>query len=97
MVQSLDTLNGYKESEGKLIYDVDWEFMKDIAIRMAQNKGKYEKYNWKKPIDLNQLDEAIERHWVSYKSGDLSEDHEIAIVCNIMMKRYHTRHQKIKT
>jgi len=40
---------GYKESEGKLSYEFDWEFIESMAKRMSKNKSKYGPYNWKKP------------------------------------------------
>ena len=33
----------YKETEGKLFYELDFEFITQMAERMASNKGKYEK------------------------------------------------------
>lgn len=38
-------MEGIKESNDKLVYEIDWKFVKDIAMRMAENKGKYPKYN----------------------------------------------------
>lgn len=80
---------GYKESDGKLIYDIDWNFIKDIAIRMSENKSKYPKGNWKKPMELESIEEAMERHFIEYKRGNTDENHLIAIVCNAMIINYH--------
>ncbi len=40
---------GIKETEGKLHYELSWEFIEEMAKRMANNKSdKYPLYNWKK-------------------------------------------------
>lgn len=82
---------GIKESQNKLIYDIDWVFVKNIAERMNENKSKYPLGNWKKDIDLASIEQALERHYIQYKIGDTSEDHLIAIVCNSMILNYHRK------
>ena len=39
--------NGIKESKGKLNIEYDWDFLKAQMIRMAKNKDKYPKNNWR--------------------------------------------------
>ena len=42
-------MTGKKESEGKLNYELDWEFIKLMAQKMALNKDSYE--FWKTVIE----------------------------------------------
>ena len=41
----------YKEKEGKLFYELDWDFITQMAERMASNKGKYEPYNGERTVE----------------------------------------------
>ena len=45
----------YKETEGKLFYELDFEFITQMAERMASNKGKYEPYNWQKLDNIEDI------------------------------------------
>lgn len=65
-----------------------------MAIRMAQNKDKYGKYNWKQSIDLDSIKQALFRHVLAVLKGDTSEDHLAAIACNSMVIKYHERQNK---
>lgn len=82
---------GKKETEGKLSYELDWRFIEAMAKRMQDNKkGKYPPYNWKKPIDIEELKQAINRHHVEvmdgvYDDGDEYLGHVVAYACNAMM------------
>lgn len=40
------TEKAYKETSNKLNYELDFNFITQLAERMAQNKHKYEPYNW---------------------------------------------------
>ena len=89
---------GYKEDNGKLLVEIDWVFVQDIAERMREGKldangnPKYQPYNWQDPnMDVQKLREANDRHWLKYKMGLQDEDHMMAIVSNMMMIRYHER------
>src|SRR5678809_1383419 len=42
---------GIKESSDKLMYELDFDFLTQMAERMAVNKNKYPVYNWKKSMD----------------------------------------------
>ena len=58
-----------KESYGKLFYEIDWRFIQQIAERLAESKGKYPLYNWKKPMDqdsLEQIKQAVVRHFIEF-------------------------------
>ena len=83
---------GHKESEGKLNYEFDWYFIEAMAKRMSANKGKYEPYNWKKPIDIESLKQALNRHHVEIMKGNYNDtdelDHLTANACNLMMLWY---------
>ena len=79
---------GLKETENKLEYDIYWEFIEQMALRMSENKNKYPRGNWKKPIAKHLLEDAIFRHYIAYKKGDRSENHLAAIACNSMMLEY---------
>lgn len=68
--------NGIKEEIGKLDYEIDWDFVTDMAKRMALNKGKYPPYNWKNPIDIEKLKGALTRHFVEVMKGNYSDEQE---------------------
>jgi len=86
-----ENLAGKKETEGKLHYELSWEFIEEMAKRMANNKSdKYPLYNWKKPIDVEDLKDAINRHHIevmkgNYKDGNEMLGHVVAYACNSMM------------
>lgn len=91
---------GIKESNGKLFYELDWSFVKEMAIRMSQNKdNKYPRFNWKNKIEIEELNQALIRHFVSVQEGDFDDDgqengHLIALACNSMMMVYQLKHHK---
>ena len=52
----IENNNGIKETEGKLYYELSWEFIEEMAKRMANNKSnKYPLFNWKKNINVEDL------------------------------------------
>ncbi len=63
---------------------------------MSQNKkpnGKYERWNWKKPIDIEELKQATMRHLIEVMKGNYEDEgrpygHLEAISCNVMMINY---------
>lgn len=84
------TQNGIKENEGKLNIEYDWRFLKAQMDRMAKNKDKYPKYNWKKPIDIEGLKDALFRHVLevmdnNFQDGNEVHGHLTAISLNAMM------------
>jgi hypothetical protein len=90
---------GIKEDDGKLSYELDWEFIEAMAVRMSKNKSKYEPYNWKKPIEVEQLKQAIVRHVVEIMKGNYIDDkvelgHIIALSCNAQMLFYQLNNYK---
>jgi len=82
-------IEGIKEEDSKLFYEIDWRFVEDMAKRMSLNKGKYPIFNWKKPMDIEKLNQAITRHFIEIQKGNLSDEqsfgHYIALACNSMM------------
>lgn len=82
---------GKKEKTGKLHYELSWEFIEEMAKRMANNKSdKYPLYNWKQKINVQDLKDAINRHHVevmkgNYKDGDEIFGHIVQYACNSMM------------
>lgn len=84
-------MEGKKESEGKLFYELDWSFIEGMAERMQQNKGdKYPRWNWKKPIEVEGLKQAMFRHVMEVMKGVYEDDgrvvgHLESIALNAMM------------
>lgn len=81
---------GKKISEGKTVYEFDWDFIKGMGDRMSKNKGKYPPYNWKKPIDVEELKQALFRHTIevmkcNYKDDGQDFGHLFAVALNAMM------------
>lgn len=82
-------MQGKKETDGKLPIEFDWEFLEGVLSRIAQNKGKYEPYNWTKPMDIDKLKESLFRHTLEVMKGNLQDEndefgHLFALVCNAM-------------
>lgn len=90
---------GIKESNNKLFYELDWEFIEMMAKRMAENKGdKYPRFNWKNPIVFEELNQALIRHFIevqknNYRDGDEEFGHLTALACNAMMMIYQLKIQ----
>jgi exopolysaccharide biosynthesis protein len=92
---------GYKESDGKLNYELDWSFIKGMAEKMALNKGKYEPYNWKRYVDIELLKQSLIRHVISVLEGDYVDDnraigHLESASLNLMMIAYQIKHHNQK-
>lgn len=65
---------GKKEVDGKLNYELDWEFIQQMAERMSHNKGKYEPFNWKRLMDVEKLKQSLFRHVIEIMKGNYSDD-----------------------
>lgn len=90
---------GVKETEGKLNYELDWEFIQQMAERMSQNKGKYKPYNWKKLMDVEKLKQSLLRHTIEIMKGNYSDDgreygHLESLADNAMMINYQLKNNK---
>lgn len=92
-----------KETEGKLFYELDFEFIEQMAERMQSNKDndKYEKWNWKKPMTpkgIEDLKQAMWRHIIEVMQGNYTDDGRIyghleAISNNAMMINYQLKNK----
>lgn len=82
-------INGLKEEDDKLDYEIDWEFVQLMAARMSLNKDKYPPYNWQKPIDIVKLKGALTRHFVEVMKNNHDDEQEnghlVALALNAMM------------
>ena len=91
--ETMEHLQGVKETEGKLNYELDWGFIQQMAERMSQNKGKYEPYNWKRPMEVEKLKQSLFRHVIEIMKGNYSDDgrdfgHFESVALNSMMINY---------
>lgn len=87
-----------KETDGKTFYELDFNFITQMAKRMQSNKNnsKYELWNWKKPMTekgIEDLKQATLRHLLEVLEGNYSDDnrefgHLEAIANNAMMINY---------
>lgn len=99
-----ESQEAYKETEGKLFYELDWGFITQMAERMSSNKkeGKYSLWNWKKPMTLKGLEDlkqATMRHLLDVMDGKYEDDgrefgHIEAISDNMMMINYQLKLNK---
>jgi hypothetical protein len=98
-----NTKEAKKETEGKLFYELDFEFIKQMAERMQSNKdnNKYELWNWKKPMTprgIEALKQAMWRHIIAVMQGEFEDDgrefgHLEAISNNAMMINYQLKNK----
>ena len=91
--ESSHLIEGLKESDGKVVYDLSWEFIEAMAKRMGANTGKYPKDNWKLPINIDSLKQALMRHTIEVLKGNYVDEgvefqHVVAIAVNAMMINY---------
>jgi hypothetical protein len=82
-----------KQEAGKLAYELDWEFVEEMARRMSVGKGKYEPYNWQNPIDVEKLKQALCRHFIEVMKGNYEDEgqqygHIVAVSVNCMLIMY---------
>ena len=90
----------YKETEGKLFYELDFEFITQMAERMASNKGKYEPYNWQKLDNVEDLKQSLFRHVLEVMNGNYEDDnrakgHLEAVAINAMFINYQLKRNKV--
>lgn len=86
-------IKGVKQTEGKLNYELDWEFIQAMAERMSKNKDKYPPYNWQKEINSEEIKQALFRHVIEIMKGNLEDDgrelgHLEAVALNSMFLYY---------
>ena len=90
----------YKETEGKLFYELDFEFITQMAERMAANKGKYEPYNWQKLDNITDLKQSLFRHVLEVMNGNYKDDnrefgHLEAVAINAMFINYQLKRNDV--
>ncbi len=85
---------GEKQFEGKISYqEIDPIFIAQLAMRLSANKDKYPVGNWKKPMNIYHLMDALQRHLVDlrmlldgrepiYNKEETAQDHCTAIAAN---------------
>ena len=71
------TEEAYKETNNKLNYELDFNFITQLAERMAQNKHKYEPYNWQKLDNIAELKQALYRHVMEVMKGNYADDNRL--------------------
>ncbi len=79
-----------KITEGKLNYEIDWEFITLLAERMQKGKEKYLPYSWKKSTNVEDIKQALFRHVLeimkcNYKDDGQELGHLAAATANLMM------------
>lgn len=89
----LDEILGYKQEDNKTNYEIDFEFIQQLAERMSDNKNKYQPYNWQKPIDVEKLKQSLFRHIIEVMKGNFKDEnrefgHLEAIALNSMFINY---------
>ena len=95
-----ETETAYKETEGKLHYELDFEFITQMAERMASNKGKYEPYNWQKLDNVADLKQSLFRHVLEVMNGNYKDDnrefgHLEAVAINAMFINYQLKRNEV--
>ena len=90
----------YKETEGKLFYELDFEFITQMAERMASNKGKYEPYNWQKLDNIEDLKQSLFRHVLevmkdNYQDDNRAKGHLEAVAINAMFINYQLKRNEV--
>ena len=90
----------YKETEGKLHYEIDFEFITQMAERIASNKGKYEPYNWQKLDNISDLKQSLFRHVLEIMNGNYEDDnrkfgHLEAVAINAMFINYQLKRNEV--
>jgi|SRR5690554_1039317 len=97
-----ETINkAYKETSNKLNYELDFNFITQLAERMAQNKHKYEPYNWQRLDNIAELKQALYRHVMEVMKGNYADDNRLfghleSIALNAMFINYQLNNLKNK-
>ncbi len=94
-------MNGYKETKDKLIYDIDFDYITGMAERMQLNRDKYPVGNWKKPLDVEELKQALFRHVIAIMQDEYSDEqiygHLYAVGCNAFMIIQQLKNERSKS
>lgn len=89
---------GEKETVNKLNYELDWNFIQQMAERMATNKGKYKPYNWQLKMNTDKLKQSLLRHTLEIMKGNDSDEgralgHYESVALNAMMICYQIKNK----
>lgn len=81
--------NGFKDSTNKQWVEYDWEFLKLQMTRLGnfkiENGGKYDKDNWKLPMDIEQLKAATLRHTLDLMENKFDDEGEYGTLAAISL------------
>lgn len=88
-----------KITENKNHIEYDWEFLEAQMKRLEKNKIKYDFENWKKPIKIKDLKDALFRHTIEIMKGNYNDenvelDHFPAIALNAMFIYHQLKNNK---
>ena len=82
-------MKGVKEKEEKLVYDIDFGYVKGMVERMQMNRNKYPVGNWQKEISVEDLKQAMFRHIIDIMMNNYHDEqnygHLFAVGCNAFM------------
>lgn len=98
--QKIQAQKPTKQTEGKLFYELDFDFLTEMAKRMQANKsGKYERFGWKAGVPLEEVKQAGLRHYLevmkgNYKDGDEEYGHIVATALNCMLMLHELKRVK---
>ena len=90
-----------KDDDGKLKPTlIDSLFLSAFASVLTKGAKKYGKDNWKECDDLDRYKDALERHWLLYKTGQKNDretgiSHLAHIACSAMFLFYFDMEEKI--
>ena len=94
-------MKGYKETKDKLIYDIDFDYITGMAERMQMNRGKYAVGNWKQPLEVEELKQALFRHVIAIMQNEYSDEqrygHLYAVGCNAFMIIQQLKNERSKS
>lgn len=94
-------MNGYKETKDKLIYDIDFDYITGMAERMQMNRGKYAVGNWKQPLEVEGLKQALFRHVIAIMQDVYHDEqdfgHLYAVGCNAFMIIQQLKNERSKS
>jgi uncharacterized protein YuzB (UPF0349 family) len=89
-------------NEGKPQWSlVDFKSLEPMVRVMEYGCQKYDRDNWKKGLDLNQILESLSRHLFALMSGEIidpesGQEHVGHIMANAMFWQYHNEKQKVE-
>lgn len=88
-------------NNGKLKWSlVDFKSIEPMVKVLMYGACKYEPFNWKKEMPLEDILDSLQRHVVSLMSGEYLDSesglpHIGHIICNAMFYEYHYNKQKL--